>query len=77
VNRLRGVEGKDGNALNEVRVLANSIMETDGVMAADSQIKFKDGSIVGYEAGDTIALSEADFRKLADAFFAEIEARFS
>jgi hypothetical protein len=77
VNRLRGVEGKDGNALNEVRVLANSIMENDGVMAADSQIKFKDGSITGLEVGDRIELRADDFRRLSAAFLDEIEARFS
>ena len=77
MNRLRGVEGKDGNALNEVRVLANSIMENNGVMAADSQIKFKDGSIVGYEVGDPIALTVDDFRRLSAGVFDEIEARFT
>jgi hypothetical protein len=52
-------------------------MENDSVMAADIQIKFKSGSITGCEVGDTIALSESDFRKLAHAFLAEIEARLS
>jgi hypothetical protein len=77
MNRLRGVEGKDGNALNEVRVLANSIMENDGVMAADGQIKFKDGSITDFEVGDRIGLSADDFRRLSAAFLVEIEARYS
>jgi hypothetical protein len=76
VHRLRGVEGKDGNPLNEVRVLADSIAENNGVMAADSQIKFKNGTITGLDVGDTIALSEIAFRELADGFFAEIAARF-
>jgi hypothetical protein len=77
VHRLRGVEGKDGNALNEVRVLTDSIVDNGGVMAAESQIKFKQGSVLGYEPGDSIALSADDFRRLSAAFFDEIEARFS
>jgi hypothetical protein len=76
VHRLRGVEGKDGNPLNEVRVIADSLAENNGVMAADTQIRFKTGTITGLEAGDTIALSGSAFRELADGFFAEIVARF-
>ncbi len=76
-HRLRGVEGKDGNALNESRVLAASLMENGGRMGADKTIKLKPAeSLLKYEPGATIALSEADFTLLADAFFAEIERRF-
>src|SRR3954468_19110062 len=39
VHRLRGVEGKDGNPLNEVRVLCDSLMLNAGVLAADKQNK--------------------------------------
>jgi hypothetical protein len=75
VHRLRKAEGKDGNALNEVRLLAASLIENGGAMLADKQIAFKDGSLLGYEPGDQIKLSEADFRKLSAAFYEEIEAR--
>jgi hypothetical protein len=75
VHRLRKAEGKDGNALNEVRLLANSLVENGGVMLADKQITFKDGSLLGYEPGDEIRVSEADFRRLSAAFYKEIEAR--
>ncbi len=77
VHRLRGREGKDGNPLNEVRMLSVSLLVHDGVMTADTTIKYKaEQSVLGYEIGDTIALTEADFVKLSKAFFAEIEARF-
>jgi hypothetical protein len=76
-HRGRTNEGKDGNPLNEVRVLCNSIMENEGIMAADKQIRLKpDASVLGYEVGDEIRLSEADFRLLSGAFLAEIEAKY-
>jgi hypothetical protein len=78
VHRLRKLEGKDGNPLNEVRVLAGSLMTGDGVLAADNSIKLgPDKSVLGYEVGDEISLSEDDFVRLSDGFFAEIESRYS
>jgi hypothetical protein len=35
MHRARAVEKKDGNALNEVRILCNSLMKNGGAMAAD------------------------------------------
>jgi len=40
-HRLRGKEGKDGNPLNEVRVLCASLMSNGDVMTADKTIKMK------------------------------------
>ncbi|MBJ7354270.1 MAG: hypothetical protein JHC98_05540 [Thermoleophilaceae bacterium] len=78
VHRLRGVEGKDGNPCNEVRVIANSWMENAGVMAADSQIRLDpEKSITGLAVGDRIVIDEKTLTKLAKAYFAEIEARFT
>ena len=78
VHRLRGVEGKNGNPLNEVRVLAASILEHDGVLVADGTIKLKpETSVLGLGPGDPIVIARPDFDRLADAFFAEIEARFT
>lgn len=76
-HRLRGKEGKDGNPLNEVRVLGNSIMHGDGVLTADKTIKLTAAtSVLGLEYGDPIRLSADDFARLAAAFFAELERRF-
>lgn len=76
-HRLRGVEGKDGNPLNEVRVLQSSLVEHGGQLTPDKTIKLKaETSVLGYDVGDQIRLSQADFVKLAEAFFAEIESRF-
>ena len=77
VHRLRKTEGKDGNPLNEVRVLCTSLLANDGVLAKDSQIKLKpETSVLGLAPGDEIRLTQDDFVRLADAFFAELEARF-
>ena len=78
VHRLRGAEGKDGNTLNEVRALASSIIEHDGVLTIEKSMKLKpEASVLGLAAGDTIALDAKQFQRLADAFFAEIEQKFT
>ena len=87
VHRLTGVEGKDGNPLNEVRVLCNSLLYNKGKVqmeklpgwpnSAGASLKLPpDRSVLKLENGDDIRLSEADFTRLAKAFFAEIEKRY-
>jgi len=77
VHRTRGIEGKNGNALNEVRLLCTSMMSNGGRLVADKQIKLDPGkSVLGYAVDDEIALTEDDFARLSKAFFAEIESRF-
>lgn len=77
IHRGRGIEGKDGNPLNEVRVLCNSLVEHDGVLSIEGQIKLRpETSVLGLKAGDQIAIGRADFGKLTEAFLKEIEARY-
>ena len=77
VHRGRGLEGKDGNPLNEVRLLCRSIMENDGVMVADKGIKLDPAtSVLGLAAGDAVRIGVADLGRICEAFFAEIERRF-
>jgi hypothetical protein len=77
LHRARGQEGKDGNALNEVRVLCNSITDNDGVMLADKTIRMMpEESVLGYAPGDTVAVSAEGFERLAARFFQEIESRY-
>ncbi len=77
VHRLRGVEGKDGNPLNEVRVMCESLLTNDGLMGTDPTIKLvSSASVLKYQPGDRIALREDDFVKLSRAFFDEMERRF-
>jgi hypothetical protein len=78
VHRARGKEGNDGNPLNEVRVLCRSIMENDGVMAADKSITLSPAtSVLKHAVGDRIGLTPSDFALISEAYFAEIERRFA
>jgi hypothetical protein len=77
VHRLRTVEGKDGNPLNEVRVLSDSLMNNKGIFTADTTIKLDPSkSVLKYEVRDAIKLNEADFLLLSEAFFSEVESRY-
>ncbi|MEZ4672004.1 MAG: hypothetical protein R3E39_29210 [Anaerolineae bacterium] len=77
VHRSRALEIKDGNPLNEVRVLCNSLLTNNGKLVADKQIKLSPAkSVLGYKVGDEINLSEEDFIRLSGAFFLEIEKKF-
>lgn len=77
VHRARGLERKDGNPLNEVRMLCNSIMNNDGAMCADATIKLDPAkSVLKHRIGDKINLTEADFILLSSGFFSEIEAKY-
>ncbi len=87
VHRLTGIEGKDGNPLNEVRVLCNSILLNRGRLQVDKLPGWPNSagsginlppekSVLKLEVGDEVRLTEADFARLSKAFFAELEKRF-
>lgn len=72
VNRLRATEGKDGNALNEVRLLAQSLMYGD-VVVDDSTVTWtKDAMVLGLTKGDDLELTISDVDRLQRAFFAQM-----
>jgi hypothetical protein len=78
VHRLRAKEGKDGNPLNEVRVLSASMLLNGGRLAADKTVKLAPAtSVLRHRVGDEIRLTEADFIRLSTAFFEDIERKFS
>jgi hypothetical protein len=75
--RLRGTDGKDGTALTEVRMLAQSIMQGDTVLD-DSTVSWKpENTVLGLAPGDEIALRVDDVDRLQDAFFAEMFEKFA
>lgn len=77
MHRMRGAEGKDGNPLNEVRMLSDAIMENDGVLKENKTIKYKaDKAVAGVAVGQTIALDAETFGRLARAYVEELGRRF-
>jgi hypothetical protein len=88
VHRLSGIEGKDGNPLNEVRVLCNSLLLNQGKLQVDKLPGWPNSavssltlppekSLLGLEIGDDVKLSEDHFVRLSKAFFAEIEMKYA
>ena len=78
VHRTRAIEGKDGNPMNEVRILCDSILNNHGVLRADKGIKYQpETSVLKLGVGDEITLDEAQFRLLFEAYFAAIEQKFT
>jgi hypothetical protein len=77
VHRIRPVTGKDGNPLNEVELLTESLLNNDGVLRGNNVIKFvPDASVLKLNIGDRIKLTASQFERLAKAFLAEIESKF-
>ncbi|MCI0465439.1 MAG: hypothetical protein L0Y57_00270 [Beijerinckiaceae bacterium] len=78
LHRSRNMEGKDGNPLNEVRILCNGIMENNGRMSADKTIRYKpEVSILKLKEGDEIRLNADEFARLSEAFFNEVKKKYS
>jgi hypothetical protein len=77
VHRLRQVTGKDGNPLNEVELLTESLLNNDGVLRGNNVVKFvPDESVLKLTIGARIRLGMSDFERLAKAFLADIERKF-
>ena len=78
MHRTHAIEGKDGNPLNEVRMLCTSILQNNGVLAIDKTIKYRpEASVAKLDIGDEIRLDHAQFQALYEGFFAELARRFT
>ncbi len=86
-HRLSGIEGRDGNPLNEVRVLSNSMLLNNAKLQIGKLPEWpnsavanltlpSENSVLGLEAGDKVVLSEDQFVRLSEAFFGEIEEKY-
>jgi hypothetical protein len=77
VHRLRTVEGKDGNPLNEVRVMCASMLNNQNRFTVESPIKMSPAkSVLKLHVGDDIRMDQQRFLALSQAFFDEIERKF-
>jgi hypothetical protein len=77
VHRLRTATGKDNNALNEVELLTESLMNNDGVLRTGNVVKYDPAtSVTGIAPGQPISLDRDGFERLSDAFFVALEERF-
>ncbi len=78
VHRLRGAEGKDGNPLNELRMLAHCILHEGGVLRADKAIRYDPAqAVLGCALGEEIRASPAQLGRLVSACCKEIEAKYT
>ena len=77
VHRIRSVAGKDGNPLNEVELICESLMNNNGIFRGNNVIRYiVEGSVVGLNIGDQIRLSVGEFERLSSAFFDELQRKF-
>jgi len=76
-HRARGKEGKNGNPLNEVRMICGSLMKGESCLLSDSTIKYDPArSILGTRIGEQILWTPAGIGRLCHAFLDEIEMRY-
>jgi len=69
----------DGGPADEVRVLAVSLLDHEGVFTVPDELAAvtPERSVLGYAAGDRISIHREEFERLAVAYFDSIEADFS
>ena len=77
VHRIRPVAGKDGYPLNEVELLAESLINNNGMLRSSTVIKLiPDRSVLKLHPGDPIRVTQKDFERLLAAFLTDLEAKF-
>jgi hypothetical protein len=77
VHRLRMTTGKAATPLNELELVAESLMNNHGVFRDNSVIRVNGAvTVLQLAPGDTIALREADFERLSAGVFAELREKF-
>ena len=73
-HRERDLEGDDGNPMNEVRVVADSVMGNAGTLRVQEPIRWApERTVLRLAVGDEIELTANGFERLAAAYLAAIE----
>ena len=76
-HRSPEVEGEDGNPLNEVRLLADSIIANDGVLRVPDHVRWVPGrTVLRLAAGDEVVVTADTYERLVSAYLAAIAERF-
>jgi hypothetical protein len=77
VHRLRMVTGKDGNPLDQVEMICDSLMNNNGIFHDSIVNKYiPDQPVVKPHVGDKMSLSADEFERLSAAFIAEWKCKF-
>lgn len=77
VHRLRGVTGKNSTPLNELELVAASLMDNGGALQTDTVIKYRSGeTVLKLEPGDQIALDADQFEALSAGVFDELRDKY-
>ena len=76
-HRSRELEGDDGNPMNEVRVVADSVVANDGVVRVEGPISWvPQRTVLGLAVGDEVEVTADGYERLAAAYLAAIEATY-
>ena len=77
VHRVRPITGKDGNPLNEVEMICESLLNNNGVLRESKVLKLiPEKSVTKLAFGEPIQLTLEQFEQLSDAFFTDLERKF-
>ena len=76
-HRSHQIEGSDGNPMNEVRALADSMIANDGVLRVPDHVRWEAGRTVLHLAvGDEVVVTADTYERLVSAYLAAVAERF-
>jgi hypothetical protein len=76
-HRRRELEGGDGNPMNEVRVIADSIVDNDAVLRVEGPITWvPERTVLRLAVGDDVQITANGFERLTAAYLAAIESTY-
>ncbi len=77
LHRSRAIEGKDGNPLNEVRLICAAITENKGIFTQNKTMKYDaNNSVLKFNYGDEVRITIEEFSKLNEGFIEQIKIKF-